>query len=232
MTRWLASVKSLQEAQLLSAQLPDILDMKDPSKGALGALRPELVEEVVSWVHNRCLTSATIGDLPMDAELIAKAMTAMAATGVDYVKVGLFVEPNLEACVEALADTVKSLNKPVIAVIFADQAPQPCLVAQLKRAGFVGLMVDTAEKKGLSLLDHWSLPTLQRFVNAVQEQGMLCGLAGALKVEDIELLQPLGADYLGFRSALCDKRQRTAQLEPKLASVIQSTLRTAVSLAS
>lgn len=61
-TKWLASVESLEEARLLVEQLPDILDMKNPSKGALGALNHQTVTEIVNWINKGCLCSATVGD--------------------------------------------------------------------------------------------------------------------------------------------------------------------------
>jgi uncharacterized protein (UPF0264 family) len=92
MTKWLASVQSLNEAQALTACLPDILDLKNPGSGALGALPHATVSAVVKWLAGRCLSSATVGDLPMQTETIADALKAMAETGVDYVKVGLFAD--------------------------------------------------------------------------------------------------------------------------------------------
>jgi uncharacterized protein (UPF0264 family) len=47
MSKWLASIQSLEEAQTLLEVLPDILDIKKPSKGALGALSIEKVTENV-----------------------------------------------------------------------------------------------------------------------------------------------------------------------------------------
>mgnify|MGYP000916099753 FL=1 len=82
-TKWLASVQSLEEAQSLNACLPDILDMKQPAKGALGALPVDMVEDIVKWVSGRCVTSATIGDLPMKFDVIEPAMLHMAGTGVE-----------------------------------------------------------------------------------------------------------------------------------------------------
>ena len=83
---------------MLISCLPDILDLKNPSQGALGALSVYDVETIVQWLDGRCLTSATVGDLPMKAPVIAEAVTAMASTGVDYVKVGLFADKNLQSC--------------------------------------------------------------------------------------------------------------------------------------
>ncbi len=224
MTKWLASVQSLDEAKTLEQTLPDILDLKDPASGALGALPLSVVKSVVAWVDGRCETSATIGDQLMKAEIISPAVNAMAATGVDYVKVGLFADPALESCLSGLKQTLSELNRPVIAVIFADQTKDICLVSSIKQAGFSGVMVDTASKNGQGLLQHWSEAELSSFITEARKHGMLCGMAGALAIEDIDSLESLGADYLGFRSALCERRQRTATLQAERALAIQQRL--------
>lgn len=228
MTKWLASVQSLEEAQSLVEHLPDILDMKNPSKGALGALTHQTVTDIVRWVNQRCLCSATVGDLTMQVEVLSAAIKEMVETGVDYVKIGLFDEPGLTDCIEQLESTVSVLNTPVIAVLFADQLPQQSLIPFLKKSGFAGVMLDTASKDGRGLRDHLSLQSLKTFVLAVKSAGLLCGLAGALRKEDIKTLSPLEADYLGFRSALCQQHRRTNCLDPHLAKQIQQQLRTSI----
>ena len=47
MTRMLASVATLQEARLAAECGVDIIDLKNPSTGALGALPTETVVEIV-----------------------------------------------------------------------------------------------------------------------------------------------------------------------------------------
>jgi uncharacterized protein (UPF0264 family) len=225
MTKWLASVQSLEEAKALEQTLPDILDLKDPASGALGALPLSMVSAVVDWVAGRCETSATVGDLEMKPEVISPAVKAMAETGVDFVKVGLFAEPAIESCLRGLQETLSALNTPVIAVIFADQTQDISLVASIRQAGFSGVMVDTASKNGQGLLAHWNEARLSEFIHAADEHELLCGLAGALAIEDIDRLEVLGADYLGFRSALCDRRQRTRALQVERAQAIQQRLR-------
>lgn len=231
MTKWLASVQSIEEAKTLSACLPDILDLKNPSQGALGALNVAEVETIVSWLDGRCMSSATVGDLPMNAEIIAPAINAMAATGVDYVKVGLFADVNMTACFSRLQPLLTRLQTPVIAVVFADQTTAVDIAA-IKQSGFAGVMVDTATKDGQRLFDHWSEQQLSDFVTQAHGLNMLCGLAGALTIEDIALLKPFNADYLGFRSALCDNRQRTKTLQSGLAAKIAQKMQSEISLAS
>lgn len=225
MTKWLASVQSLAEAEILLPALPDILDMKNPSQGALGALTVAVVSEIVMMIDGRCQTSATIGDLPMQAELIKPAMIKMVSSGVDYIKIGLFPDENLQQCIIELADTIKKLSTPVIAVIFADSPPDQDFMPLLKASGFYGVMVDTANKNGQHLLDHWDLLKLEQFVSAAKQHDLLCGLAGALRLEDISVLRGLKADYLGFRSALCRQRQRKTSLQLDLAKQLQNAIK-------
>jgi uncharacterized protein (UPF0264 family) len=45
---------------------------------------------------------------------------------------------------------------------------------------------------------------------------VLCGLAGSLKIEHIAGLKKTNTDYLGFRSALCEKADRNSFLSTEL----------------
>ena len=90
MTGMLASIKNLREAEFVLNANVDIIDLKQPEFGALGALPVELVAEIVQKINSRCPVSATVGDLPMDADVIFKAVSEMAKTGVDFVKIGFF----------------------------------------------------------------------------------------------------------------------------------------------
>lgn len=231
-TKWLASVQSLDEARSLATCLPDILDMKQPSQGALGALPLSVVGEIVNWVQKRCLTSATVGDLPMQSDIIAPALQAMSHTGVDYVKLGLFGGPQQQECLQQLKPVIEKLSTPVIAVIFADIPTYKEVIRDVKSAGFQGVMVDTAYKTGTSLLDLWSTAALAAFIKEARQEQLICGLAGALRVEDIPVLSLLHPDYLGFRSALCPQRERKRSLCPDSAMNIKNRLNQALEKAS
>jgi uncharacterized protein (UPF0264 family) len=224
MTKWLASVQSRQEAASLLPCLPDIIDMKQPSAGALGALPVSEVAAIVDLIDSRCLTSATIGDLPMQTAPIISGLQQMATSGVDYLKIGLFAGQDREACLRGLKATLTSLSTPVIAVVFADQPQHDIHIEMLAEVGFAGVMVDTANKDGRSLLQHWSLEQIKAFTSQAKSAQILCGLAGALRIEDIACLKPLSAHYLGFRSALCAQRQRQTVLLPSLAEQIRQQL--------
>ena len=103
MTGFLASVTSAAEAEIVLAAGADIIDLKDPQSGALGALPALVIREAVRAVAGRRTLSATAGDLPMHPQVIADAVDRIAALGVDIVKVGLFAGGDTLACIAAVA---------------------------------------------------------------------------------------------------------------------------------
>ena len=220
MTGFLASVRNLDEARIAAADAVDILDLKAPEHGALGALDVCDVVEIVRHLGDSQHISATIGDLPLEPARILAATRAMAATGVDYVKLGFFPGGDLEGTLSALEPLARSGTR-LVAVLFADQAPSAELPRMLAQAGFAGCMLDTADKTRGSLTKICSPQALSRFVTDVRSQGLLCGLAGSLRAADIPTLLPLQPDYLGFRGALCRAHQRTQRIEPALLQEIR-----------
>lgn len=211
MTGLLASVSDTREALLALAGGADIIDLKDPARGALGAVPAEIQRQVVQLIGGRRPVSATVGDLPMNPACLTAAVLRTAATGVDLVKIGLYDLPAGMDCVTTLGQTCAQ-RVPLIAVLFADQQPDLEWLPDLAAAGFHGVMLDTADKAAGRLLQHASIETLQAFVQRAHGLGLLTGLAGSLRIEDIPTLLPLAADYLGFRGALCVGRRRTGSL--------------------
>jgi uncharacterized protein (UPF0264 family) len=218
MTGMLASVNSIAEALLVLSANVDIIDLKQPASGALGALDSDLVEQIVTGIDGRCPVSATIGDLPMQPDLVFNAVKTMAKTGVDYIKIGFFPEGDWLGTVNKLAE-LSQQNIALIAVLFADSQPDLSIVDSLKDAGFTGVMLDTMNKQNGSLLQTMEKTKIGQFVRLAKARQLLCGLAGSLKREDIPVLLPYLPDYLGFRGALCRQHDRTAQLN--LVSITQ-----------
>ena len=201
MSGFLASVRSAEEALLALYGEADIVDVKEPSSGALGRVDGAVLTEIVRILAGRRPVSATIGDLPLVPQTVRAAVVAAAATGVDIVKLGLF-PGDLEATLAALEPLARGGTR-LVTVIFADCAPDlPYLVPRCAAAGFAGVMLDTADKRAGPLTAHLPATALGRFVALARKHGLLSGLAGSLRLADIAALAPLGADYLGFRSAL------------------------------
>ncbi|MDX1604751.1 MAG: (5-formylfuran-3-yl)methyl phosphate synthase [Candidatus Competibacterales bacterium] len=220
MTALLASVVSAEEAGLARAAGVDLIDFKDPAAGALGALPPEVIRSARAGLT--VATSATAGDLPCRAEDWIPAVRTMAATGVDYVKLGLFPGSDPAAALAALGP-LSAAGVQVVVVLFADRDPDFGWLGPIRDAGCAGAMLDTAGKTGGRLLDHLDEAALGRFVHRARTLGLLSGLAGSLALADIPRLLPLAPDYLGFRGALC-RGGRDGVLDPAALARVRAAI--------
>jgi len=223
MSMMLASVRSLDEALIALDGGADLVDLKEPSRGALGALDHAAVRVCVQAIGGRRPVSATIGDIPsMDPLLMTDAVERMAATGVDFIKIGFFAHSRAVECANALSKPAGRAR--LIAVVFADESYDVALVDDLARNRFAGAMLDTARKTGKGLRDWRSASELEAFVARGHERGLLTGLAGSLRWEDIAPLLAVGADYLGFRGALCRGGERREILDQLAFSRIRTAI--------
>ncbi|MGH6925038.1 MAG: (5-formylfuran-3-yl)methyl phosphate synthase [Propylenella sp.] len=221
MTLMLASVTGPEEAEIAIAGGADIIDMKDPSGGALAALPVERINATLAAIGRRRPASAVTGDPAMQPEAVTAAVRAVAATGVDYVKVGLFPPRQKRLAVFGALAEIGSVTK-LVAVLFADKERDALsLIPALADAGFAGVMLDTADKGSGRLLVHAEIPSLAAFVKAAHERGLLVGLAGGLEEPDVPRLLALQPDFLGFRGALCAAGRREAGIDPHAVTAIR-----------
>ena len=224
MTGMLASVNSVAEALLVLSADVDIIDLKQPALGALGALDFATVKQIVAGIDGRCPVSATIGDLPTKPDPVFNAVKAMAETGVDYIKIGFFPGDDWQGTVKKLSTSTQQ-DPALIAVLFADTQPDFAIINLLKEAGFKGVMLDTMNKQTGSLTELMAKMEIEQFVKQAKAQELLCGLAGSLRLADIPALIPYQADYLGFRGALCLEHNRLGQLNKRAVVQIKETLK-------
>ncbi|WP_448954826.1 (5-formylfuran-3-yl)methyl phosphate synthase [Labrys neptuniae] len=212
MTRLLVSVVDRAEARLALAQGADLIDAKDPSAGALGALPLATIAAIRADLPADTVTSAVAGD-DEDIGRLAQSALAIAATGVTYVKLGLGHRTARPQAVAELGRLLTGRGR-FITVLFADEDPPLALTTALREAGFAGAMLDTRRKSGVRLPDLLPAEALAAFVADCRRQGLLCGLAGSLRRDDIPALASLDPDYLGFRGGLCRAGDRRGELDP------------------
>jgi uncharacterized protein (UPF0264 family) len=212
MTSLLASVCDAAEAAMAIGGGADIVDLKDPRKGTLGALAPKIMDACIRAVGGRVPVSATIGDLPLEGDAVRNAVLTTAARGVDYVKLGVFPGGEAERCLKRLAPLAARTR--LILVLFADALPEFDAVEIAARSGAAGVMLDTMGKGEGSLPDLISPERLAAFTHAARAQGLTIGLAGSLKASHVPELLALGPDLLGFRGALCRDGKRDEALDP------------------
>ena len=207
--RLLISVVEAGEARTAARAGADIIDVKDPSRGALGEAAPSVVRAVREATPDHLPVSAALGDGPFTPDAAAMLACDSAASGAAFVKLGLR-ETSLAAAAASLRAVRARLSDRVQLVVagFADfdraGAPHPLDLPELAAtAGAQGCLLDTAVKDGRGLF-HWlDASELATFVAACRAHRLLSALAGSLRAEDVARLVPIGPDLVGIRGAAC-----------------------------
>ncbi len=218
MTRMLASVANAAEADVVLRHGADVIDLKDPGRGALGAVPLETARDTVRLVAKRRETSATLGDPPYDEEAILARARALTAMGVDYLKLAVN-----RRMLESLGASLRLLTHEAAAVgvVFVDDAPDFALLPDLAAAGFKGVMLDTRDKSRGRLLDHLDVARVGDFCSRCAQLGLMSGLAGSLEGPDVPRVLLVRPDVLGFRKALCNARERANPIDPQAVALIR-----------
>lgn len=211
--RLLVSVVTSEEVEAALAGGADIVDVKNPAEGSLGAPAPALLRAVRSQVTPPVQVSAALGDAPHLPGTLALAAAGAAACGADYLKIGLLGSARPEQALEMLCAVRRAAEEVdpavrVVAVAYADAArvgalPPAELPAIARRAGVHGVMLDTAVKDGVSTLAALGEAGLAAFLAAARVMGLMTGVAGALGPAEIARVAQLGADLVGVRGSAC-----------------------------
>jgi uncharacterized protein (UPF0264 family) len=105
----------------------DIIDIKNPNEGSLGAQPPHVITAIVKALPPAIPVSASIGDVPNLPGTVALAGLGAALCGVRFVKVGLLGARTpkeaaglLEAIQRALAEVTGTVR--LVACAYADAA--------------------------------------------------------------------------------------------------------------
>jgi uncharacterized protein (UPF0264 family) len=211
--RLLVSVRDEDEAQAALAGGAEIIDAKEPSRGALGAVELDTLREIVHRVNEMRPVSAALGDSG-DSRSLAVAARAAAGAGAMFVKVGFADIREPAAVRERLARVRDGASLPpspsaVVAVAYADwdevggAAPQAVLAAAAAE-GAMGILVDTVRKDGAGLFRCLGRSALGSLVRDARERSLLVALAGRISAEDLTFAYEAGADIAGVRGAACE----------------------------
>lgn len=222
----LVSAISAAEARAALRGGADIVDVKDPGEGALGAPAPRVLDEIVAAVAESAPVSVAIGDLPDLPHTAALAARAAALAGADYVKLGLrgvrapTAAERLTAAVADAVSEVRGGEVRVIAAAYADAAAldppafDPHGLPELvTRTGIAGALVDTCVKDGRGLYGWLSEAELAELVARTRAAGASFAVAGQLRHGD---LCRVAADIVGVRSAVCRGGDRSNALDADL----------------
>jgi uncharacterized protein (UPF0264 family) len=212
----LVSVRSAAEALAALAGGADVIDVKEPNQGSLGAADDDTISAVVRAVAGRAPVSAALGEL---ADLLGSQNGDVARTlveGVSLFKTGLAQcgstrdwQTRWRRAVDALRLTSLNHNAQAVAVVYADwhaaQSPSPhdVLTAAIE-CRCPALLVDTWDKSGGTLFDHWPAGNLQGFITEVRSHKISVVLAGSLIGQNVVAAAQLAPDLVAVRTAACE----------------------------
>lgn len=201
----LISVRTADEAALALAGGADIVDAKEPARGALGPVAPSVFRAICDAVAGRRPVTAALGDAA-DEEQVERDACAYAGMGAELVKIG-FAGVGDRKRVAALVGAA-SRGARVVAVAYADfdragSARPDDVLDSAARGGACGVLLDTADKAGPGLLGLMPVERLRPWVVRAHEMGLFAAVAGRLTLGCLPLLAALGADVVGFRGAAC-----------------------------
>ncbi len=231
----LVSPINREEAIIASQGGADIIDVKNPKEGSLGANFPWIIRDVKEVVNGRQPISATIGDFNYKPGTASLAALGAAAAGADYIKVGLYDIQTEAQALDLLTKVTRAVKdydstKRVVASGYSDytriNSISPFLLPAIAAEAEVDVvMVDTAIKDGKSTFEFMDGNELKKFTNLAHEYGLENAIAGSLKFDDLPVLERIGPDIIGVRGMVCGGDRSTAirqELVEKLVSECQA----------
>lgn len=225
-TKILISAQNSQEVDLILKEPPEILDLKNPLEGSLGAPKIQTVlsvKEVLTQFHvtssKKVQFSVAIGDLPYLPGTASLAAYGLAHLEPDYIKFGLLGPTTIEEGIHLTQTVVNAVQlispqTKVVVVGYADQkelgsSVNPVLIPEISSKGGANVaMLDTKIKNKRSLFDNLSMEEAQNFMNACKKWNVTSALAGALNFDHIPLVKDLQPDIVGVRSMVCGNFDR------------------------
>lgn len=230
--RLLVSVADAAEARAALDGGADIIDAKDPSRGALGAVDVTTLRAIVREVNGARPVSAALGDVASEHEAERVAREA-AFERLAYVKLG-FAGIADAARVRSLVSEavlgarVAGERTGIVAVAYADArragTVSPMAVIEgAERAGAVGVLLDTAFKDGATLFDLMDEREVAAWIAEAHAAALTVVLAGGLSGADISAARALGADIAGVRTAVCEGGRLGRVSRARVAALAAST---------
>ena len=204
----LVSPSTIEEAKHSVAA--DIIDVKKPSEGSLGANFPWVIREIKRLVSKP--VSAAIGDFDYKPGGAALAAYGAACAGADFVKIGLAFDGQEKArdVISAVVKAVKDEfpEKFVVIAAYSDfqrmHSISPFEMAPIAAdCGADFAMIDTGIKDRQSTFAFMDEEMLRTFTYKNEELGLGTALAGAFRFEDIDALKRINPDIIGVRGMVC-----------------------------
>ena len=206
MTRLLVSVRDASEAAEAVGGGADLVDVKEPGRGSLGAADSDVWAAVRRVVGGQRPLSVALGEL-LDDPIVQNAPSSH---GYQFAKIGLAGcadcrdwPARWSAALRVFPDGVAA-----VAVVYADakvaKAPPPfdvlgCAIDIRCRA----MLVDTYAKAAGGLFESISSDVLSGLVERARRQGLLVVLGGSLDERSLARALEFAPDFVAVRQAVC-----------------------------
>ena len=227
MTGLLVSVRNGQEARLALEGGADLIDVKEPNRGALGAADPAIWADVLCAVAGAVPTSVALGEVsqagePADIDTLARFQ---------FAKWGLAHSRRHADWLPRWTERLGRLPPGVIpvAVVYADwqraASPRPEQIIEAAAGLRCGVVLfDTFDKQHGGLLDHLSYQELGHLTDQARQAGLRVVFGGGLCRMTIPQVLSLQPDYVAVRGAACRCR-RTGDLDTALVRQLHAVVR-------
>jgi uncharacterized protein (UPF0264 family) len=211
MTKLLVSVRDAAEALVAADAGVDLIDIKEPRRGSLGAAVPDDIREIAAVIAGRAPLSVALGELADWDDSSPSLMRAISqAPAIRFAKLGLAglgAERDWQTrWRNAWTGLPAGMGR--VAVAYADwrraKAPTPTAILRAaERHDCKAVLVDTFDKHSGTLVDLWPLEQLSRWVRTIQRAGLIAVVAGSLARGTIGAVAALDPDYVAVRGGVC-----------------------------
>jgi uncharacterized protein (UPF0264 family) len=228
-TKLLVSVRLPAEVDAAIRGGADILDIKDPSRGALGRLPLEEMAAVVDVVPREIPLTAAWGELAEAATFCSRELEVLGRVAV--VKMGTVGYRSLAHCSQAWREIQRALPAELkLAIVhYADWESAGSLdfdqsLELAIAAGEGPLVIDTCDKSRGNLLKFYPPEFLERLLEKTRRHGVPAVLAGSLRLEDLPLVLPCHPQVIAVRGAVCHQGQRGGIVSAERVAALRASL--------
>jgi len=204
----LVSVRNLAEARIAYGGGADIVDVKEPANGPLGAATHAVLREIADELRGKVSLSAALGE--WEPGLSPRMGEDVRAMGYERVKFG----PSRLKSVEEWW-----MMSGMVAVAYADPldarvSPESVLEWGIAH-GSGTFLIDTFDKSGGTSLGILGIDRLRKLRQRAAAEEVRFALAGGVTARDIQryagVLRP---DWFAVRGAACRDGVRGAEIDP------------------
>ncbi|MFK7819183.1 MAG: (5-formylfuran-3-yl)methyl phosphate synthase [Planctomycetaceae bacterium] len=224
----LVSVRNAREANALRGSTCAIVDVKEPSRGALGMADRTEIHDISKAICEHQTMSVALGEVSDQGDCPALPQR------VSFAKLGMSGLIGTDWKERWLSSRDRLANQSIswVAVIYADhkaaRSPDPeAVVEAAAQTGCAVVLADTfAKSPGTSVFDSMSVLELASLRDQTNAAGMQFALAGQLRVHHASQIAEVAPDIVGIRGAACRAGDRQSELDAALVDEFAAAIAT------